>query len=844
MRNMLPVLYNGSSLWLGTRLLMSAMVMAGVDMSASPALADRAKRDGDGLVYKDGGQTVVIQAWGRDSLRVRVTPDGGGQTSDWALDIPLEKKGKIEISPKEATLRNGKISVRIQDTSTRSGHMQFCRHADGRQIPILGECDNAADANNPGARSFKPAGDGLFSSELQFAAREGERLYGMGENAVNAPNKVNLKGCTIDLFQRHMKAVVPFVVSSEGYGFLWNNPSLGKVEFGNNKTRWISNGCKQLDYFITAGDSYADIMENYTDATGHAPEFPYWASGFWQCKLRYSTQSEFLAVARGFKKRNLPLSVLVIDFRHWDVFGNWRLDPKCWPDPKAMVKEMDEMGYRIMISPWTLVDEKSVNFAYMKEHGLFTGSIGGKMDTVNDFGPHLYQYDPTNPEAAKFLWSKWKANYVDLGIKTFWLDPCDEFHQVKDYDQVIFHIGPAKECHAWFPIAHQKNIYEGMLAAGEKEVVTICRNAWAGSQRYGACPAPHDIQCTFEDLEIYMKVGLNVMMSGIPWWSCDTGFVSRDNKSPHFQELMTRWYQYGVFLPVFRTHSFRPNNEPWNIGGKTTYGHIRASLLLRDRLRPYVMEQMKLASAKGLPPMRPLFFDFMKDPKAAAVEDEYLFGLDLLVAPITKFGMRSREVYLPAGVEWTDAWTGKKIPGGQVIMADAPIEHIPVYIRGDKPKLLKHFSGLYEVPEEVSGLLEAELLNVQSVSRGRVEPQNMTPFGDHWSDDSQMVWWGGVEKNDQLVLEVPVAKAGTYELNLYLSKAADYGTFSFQLDDGPMSEVVDLYDQKLQPPMLLKLKPAILATGIHRLKIFYHGKNPGSSNSLIGIDYLMLKDCK
>ena len=207
---------------------------------ATPVFAARAAQEGNKLVYKAAGQTIVIQAWGRDSLRVRVTPDGGGQTSDWALDIPLEKEAKIEIAPNEASLRNGKISVRIHDTPIGSGRMQFFRHSGDKQIPILGECDHAVDANHPGARTFKPAGDGLFSSELQFAARDGERLYGMGENAVNAPNKVNLKGCTIDLFQRHMKAVVPLVVSSEGYGFLWNNPSLGRVEFGKDRTRWIS----------------------------------------------------------------------------------------------------------------------------------------------------------------------------------------------------------------------------------------------------------------------------------------------------------------------------------------------------------------------------------------------------------------------------------------------------------------------------------------------------------------------------------------------------------------------------------------------------------------------------
>ncbi|MFC1601502.1 glycoside hydrolase family 31 protein [Candidatus Sumerlaeota bacterium] len=650
-------------------------------------LDKRISNIGNRLVYKSDHETLVIEPWGRDGLRVRVTPLPELIDRPWALTEIVDTQADIKTSSTGSTIINGNISARICDIYTQKNHLEFFKYTGNKWIPILSEYDYRVHAHNPGARRFKSAGDGLFESELHFEAREGERFYGMGENATG---RLNLKGSVIDLYQRHVKAVVPFVVSSEGYGFLWNNPSLGRVEFGNNRTRWISYGSKQLDYFITAGDSYADIMENYADATGHAPKFPYWASGFWQCKLRYESQEEFLDVAREFKRRSIPLSVLVIDFLHWDVTGNWKLDPKCWPDPQAMVKEMDEMGVRIMISPWTLVDEKSENYAHMKEHGLFTGSIGGKKDTVDFFGPK-YQYDPTNPQAAKYLWSKWKANYVDLGIRTFWLDPCDEFHEIADYDQVLFHIGPAKEAHAWFPVAHQKNIYEGLLAAGEEEVVTICRNAWAGSQRYGACPAPHDIMSSFEHLEEYMKVGLNVMMSGIPWWSCDIGgFVTPDNSSPSFQELMVRWYQYGVFLPVFRTHGCRPNNEPWTIGGDT-YRHIRAAILLREHLRPYVMEQMKLASERGLPPMRPLFFDFMDDPMCAVVEDEFLLGPDILVAPITKYEMRSREVYLPAGAEWTDAWTGDKILGGQTIVADAPLEHIPVYLRGDQPALLEVF---------------------------------------------------------------------------------------------------------------------------------------------------------
>jgi alpha-D-xyloside xylohydrolase len=655
-------------------------------------LTNRVRQDGNKLVYQTESESIVIAPWGRDGLRVRMIPAGSQPVADWALDIPLETAGTIEITPEQATLRNGKISVCLRDIYTQPGHMQFFRHSEGEKIPILAEHDYGVWAHNPGTRVFKPAGDSLFHAELHLASRDGERLYGMGENATG---RVNLKGSVIDLYQRHVKAVVPFVVSSAGYGFLWNNPSLGRVEFGHNMTRWVSYGCKQIDFYITAGDTYAEIMEHYADATGHAPEFPYWASGFWQCKLRYETQEDFVNTAREFKRRGLPLSVLVIDFLHWDVTGNWKLDPRFWPDPPAMVKELKDMGVRIMISPWTLVDEKSENFAYMQEHGLFTGSLDGKKDTV-DFGGPKYQYDPTNPEAAAYLWSKWQQNYVDLGITTFWLDPCDEFHEIQDYDQATFHIGPAREAHSFFVVAHQKNIYQGLLAAGEREVVNICRNAWAGSQRYGACPAPHDILSDFRHLKEYVQVGLNVMMSGIPWWSCDIGgFITHDNTSPRFHELMVRWYQYGVFLPIFRTHGCRPNNEAWTIGG-AAYPHIRAAMLLRERLRPYVMEQMKLATEHGLPPMRPVFFDYPADPRAAEVEDAFLFGPDLLVAPIVEYQARSREVYLPAGAVWTNAWTGESVPGGTRLVVDAPIEHIPVFVRAGNPGLLQLFHGLYE----------------------------------------------------------------------------------------------------------------------------------------------------
>ena len=394
------------------------------------------------------------------------------------------------------------------------------------------------------------------------------------------------------------------------------------------------------------------------------------------------------------------MSVLVIDFRHWEHTGDWRLDPEFWPDPEAMVRELDEMGVRIMISPWILVAPESENFEEMHRRGMFLTSDRGS-DTVYFPGPRAesqmkYHYDPTNPEAARFLWDRWKRNYFDLGIRTFWLDPCDTYFPLEQYADVRYHIGPGTEVHCYFPIAHQKAVFEGLHEAGEPEVVTICRSSWAGSQRYGASPASHDIMSSFEHLEEYVKAGLNIAMSGIPWGASEVGgFVTHDNQSDRFHELMVRWYQYGVFTPVFRTHGNRPNNEAWTIGGDA-YRHIRAAMILRERLRPYVMQQMKMASEKGLPPMRPVFFDFEDDPQTAMVEDQFLFGPDLLIAPVTEYGVRSREVYLPAGTEWTDAWSGEIVIGGEHVVADAPLARIPVFVRGGNPRLMELFSNLYE----------------------------------------------------------------------------------------------------------------------------------------------------
>jgi alpha-D-xyloside xylohydrolase len=243
-------------------------------------------------------------------------------------------------------------------------------------------------------------------------------------------------------------------------------------------------------------------------------------------------------------------------------------------------------------------------------------------------------------------------------------------------------------------LLHERGFYEGMHDAGETAILNLCRSAWAGSQRYGAAVWSGDINSTFEAFQAQVRAGLNMGLSGIPWWTTDIGgFYGGDPESPAFRELVIRWFQYSTFCPLFRLHGDRlvvsqePNmlntggpNEAWSFG-EEAYVIIKDLLFLRERLGPYILEQMQLAHQKGIPPMRPLFFDFPGDEACASIDDQFLFGPDLLVAPVLTEGARQREVYLPGGTTWADAWSGQTFTGGQHIVAEAPLERIPLYLR-------------------------------------------------------------------------------------------------------------------------------------------------------------------
>jgi len=647
-------------------------------------------RDDQALEWRGGHETVRVDPWGPDSLRVRgtvwekVRDDLPHALTDPAPDGAVPA---IEIADDTATITNGGLTAEI----SAAGQLRFL---DAAGAELLAE--TTPHFTGPPTRRYRSASGGMHRFEVQFTARDGERFYGLGQHQ---HGRLDQKGAVVELIQRNTEVSIPFLLSSRGYGFLWNHPGIGRVELGTTATRWVSEATRQWDYWITAAAEPASALRAYGTVAGRAPLLPEWASCFLQCKLRYKTQDELLAVAREHKRRGLPISVIVIDYFHWTQQGDWKFDPDEWPDPAAMVAELEALGIKLMVSVWPTVNPASENYAEMNELGYLVANERGlglqlaSWDRGSAVRVPMAFYDATNPRARDYIWSKVKENYLKYGIKTWWLDACEPELVPEQPDNLRYHLGPGLEVGNAYPMLHARGFYENMLAEGEQEIVLLCRSAWAGSQHYGALVWSGDIDSTFEDLRRQIPAGLNIGLSGIPWWTTDIGgFKDGDITTPYFRELIVRWFQFGVFCPVFRLHGNRQPgimvgseqtgaaNEVWAFGD-TEYEIIRHLMFLRERLRPYVMEQMATASANGLPPMRALFLEFPDEAPAWEVTDQFMFGPDVLVAPVTTYGARERVVYLPEAASWLDAWTGNPVGATGWVTAAAPLERIPVYLR-------------------------------------------------------------------------------------------------------------------------------------------------------------------
>lgn len=680
------------------------------------------RQEGNRLIIQEGASRVFIECWGKDSLRVRMTAEPEMDANDWALNEPVEQVipeitfeevdttdpwyrgeewAKYHQTGVVATLKNGKITARVNP----EGWISFLNEKGEVLTEEYWRNRNRINRYcvplRVDARELKPVqGSGDYELTARFEAYDDEKIFGMGQYQEKNLNK---KGAILELAHRNSQASVPFFVSSRGYGFFWNNPAIGTASFGANKTEWYAKRTKRLDYFITAGDTPADIERNYSAAVGRTPMMPEFGMGYWQCKLRYRNQEELLAVAREHKRRGLPMDAIVVDFFHWTMQGDFKFEPRDWPDPDAMVKELKEMGIETVVSVWPTIDERSENFGKMNANGYLVRADRGNSNHMTWMGNTVF-YDATHPGAQKFVWERCRENYYTKGIRIFWLDEAEPEYGPYDFDNYRYYAGPALQCSNLYPLMYAKGFYDGLKESGEKEIMSLVRCAWAGSQKYGVLTWSGDIHSSFRAMREQLQAGLNMGMAGIPWWTSDIGgFVGGDISDPTFKELLVRWFAWGAFCPVFRMHGERSpwyereqefinnvrqltsgqDNEVWSFG-EDNYEILKEYLFVRERMRPYIRECMKQASETGAPVMRPMFFDFPEDKVCWETEDQYMFGPDVLVAPIMEMGARQRSVYLPAGLSWTEAKTGRCYPGGSRVTVDAPLSVIPVFVREGK----------------------------------------------------------------------------------------------------------------------------------------------------------------
>ena len=649
-------------------------------------------KDNNMLVYQNEDDYIRIEPYGANCLRVRARKDKNFGARDYALLPVSEVSAEISLCEDSAEIKNGNARATVDKNGKITFYNQnekllLEEHYTGKPLKVKGH-------------EWKDIGNGKYRINVSFYANEGEKIFGMGQYQQPI---LDIKGCFLELSQRNSQASVPFYVSSLGYGFIWHMPSIGEVSFGTNITKWSAEMGEEIDYLIIVNDTPREIMEAYMSLTGKPPMMPEYAMGFWQSKLRYWSQKELLEVAQGYKERGIPLSVIVCDFFHWPHQGDFKFDLNYFPDPEGMVKELRDMGTELMVSVWPTIQFDSENFQEMEEKGYLIKNYRGRRNHTECVSPAVF-YDTTNPEAGEFVWEKAKKNYYDKGIKIFWLDEAEPEFDFYDYDNHMYHLGDCLEIGNIYPQKYAKNFYDGMKSEGQESILNLIRCAWLGSQRYGALVWSGDVMATYEALRCQVRAGLNMAMSGIPWWTTDIGgFDGGTNDDPEYRKLIARWFEYATFCPVLRLHGCRnpwsethkENADPLSGGGIFgtgapneiwSYGEENEKIFtkyifIRERLKPYIKELMAEAHEIGTPPMRPLFYDFENDACAWEIDDEYMLGSDLLVAPIIYENEYSRNVYLPKGASWVDVWTGDEYEGGNTALCDAPLDKIPLFLR-------------------------------------------------------------------------------------------------------------------------------------------------------------------
>jgi len=613
-----------------------------------------------------------------DIIRIRIDRQEPIKTEETFIVDPLPAAQRFATIENAAavTLRSGTVTVDVMKSPVgfvvRKNNVPLC----------------ATPASN--FLSFEGS-----TTTLRIGLTPDERIVGLGQDPMA---RINQRGCERWMWnewggwRRSGNMGVPFYISSRGYALLLNSSWASRFACGGGAIaekapEWscvwapppwprdancgetnpdvlsivLENGI--MDVCIICRESVDAALEAYADLTGHAPMPPKWALGFIQCKNRYRSQAELLAIAREYRRRKIPCDVLVIDWLWFRHFGDLAWFKNDWPDPKGMCEELASMGITVMQAQHPFIDKKSLLYERFKKQGF-----------VFDISAERAAFDHSSAAARDAWWAEVRRLYQD-GIRGYWTDMGE---LENDPPGGTTSIGPRERAHNLYTTLWTKGLYEHQRAEFGTRVFSLARSGFAGTPRWGAALWSNDIDASWEVLADQVKIGQGVALSGQQYWCTDIGGFSTNHRFS--AELYLRWFQWGTFCPIFRTHGTRPLNEAWTLGTECE-SIIRQFIELRYRLLPYIYSCCRRVTEKGTPIMRAMLVDFPDDPAAVAAEDQFMFGPAFLVAPVTERGKRIRTVYLPKGI-WYDFWTERKFIGPCNIEAAAPLSRIPLFVRG------------------------------------------------------------------------------------------------------------------------------------------------------------------
>jgi alpha-D-xyloside xylohydrolase len=533
-----------------------------------------------------------------------------------------------------------------------------------------------------------------------------EAVYGLGQ--FYDDSTMNWRGKTRALVQGNHHAINPTIVSTNGWGIYWDNYSKTIFRDGHDGMSFSSEVADQIDFYVFLGDDIDALISAYRNLTGTAPMFPRWAFGYFQSKQRYMSDEDLLFHARKFRELEIPIDVIVQDWQYWgDDRGNWssmEFDASKFADPQATIDEIhNELNLQLLISIWPILGDKSELFAEMDKNGWLSD---GEVSWIE--GAKLY--DAFQPEARELYWKYIRDGLMKYGIDALWMDATEPERafttdreatepDIKKWGPT--YLGSRSRYLNPYSLMTNEGVYNGWRRdIDDKRVVILTRSAFAGQQRTGAITWSGDIFATWEVLHDQIAAGLNYSLSGLPYWTFDIGgffvddgpFGLFDGFKGDYGELYVRWFEMGAFLPVFRSHGDHRPREPWQFGaeGDVYYDTLIKYLNLRYRLLPYIYSWSWKVTSENSTMLRALSMDFAADRQTWNINDQFMLGSDLLVAPVytpttqgdpKDGGTSNRVVYLPAGVDWTNFWTGETLEGGQTIDMEIDVATIPLFVR-------------------------------------------------------------------------------------------------------------------------------------------------------------------